>query len=339
MFDEEDLVLDESYGNYNYKDYIHLRYEKTDENFNQDVQKGDGTTKNRKMTKMKQTELSFKDVYMMDLDTLSPVAPVKGSGDYVMLDDYFIWFWSPILGGECVQVFNFLKSHAFGQKDYCYVSIKLICATIGRSENKIKEYLRTLENYGFIVQISRKRRSNNEHVSPFFKIRTMTPILSKELYESLDERVKLEHDKYMNRFRNVELAMHVNGSQTLLDKAVENGIDITEMMHNKRIVTIDSNRQRIKQNVTLFDSEVYIAILKELNSALSNVTFKACTIDSTVIVNSQNKTITYYAKDDMTLDVCKMAYIDELIENMIPITFDNLNGYTVRLNSYEKEPE
>lgn len=338
MFDEEGLVLDESYGNYNYKEFIHLRYEKTNESFNQEVNKNDGTKNSRKMVKMKQIEVNFKDVYEMDLDTLSPVAPRKGDGDFVQLDNYFIWFWSPILGGECTQVYSYLKSLAFG-KDYCYPSIRLISATINRSENNIKKHLKTLEQYGFIVQFNRKKRFNKEPTSPFFKIRKMTPILSKELYEELDERVQIEHDKYLNKFKNIRLAMQIGSSQTLLEKTIENGIDLTEIIRNNRIITIDRNRQIIKQRVTLFDSEVHITILKELNNKMSSVTYKACTLDSTVIVDSENKTINYYAKDDMVLNACIMSNLDGLIKDVIPRTFDNLKDYKVRLYSYEKEPD
>lgn len=326
----------ELYGDYNHKKFKHLRYMDSDETFIQNVAKKDGTTSTRKQTKLKPVEIDFKDVYELDLDTLSPIAPVKGSGDYTAVEDYIIWFWSPILGGECLQVYTFLKSHAFGEKDYCYVSIRLIAKTIGRSENKIKEHLRILEHYGFIVMFNRKKKSNNAPTSPFFKIRKTPPILTEELYNMLDITVQEAHDDYMKKFKDVSFASEIQGSIPLIEEIVSKGIDMNEIYANQKKALVSSNRDRIKERVTVFDLEIGISILKQLDNILPPVAYKTCTTDSTIIVDSINKKLLFYTKDNSSLEVCQMVNLDMKIKDLLP---NNLTGYEVALSSYEIEPD
>lgn len=216
--DKKDLYL-----NYNDKQYAHIRYEPTGEYERQSFARAKSGY--RDVPIMKQVEVDFEEVKNLRLDAMSPNIPLGKQSDFTLLANYLIDFWGAILGDSAISAYMHLLRHCYGEdKDYCYPDIELIAMKMGKKRKAVKEYFETLEEYGFIAIFHRKDILNsNSDVSPLFKVRRYVPILTKELYEQLPDRLKESHDEIMEELAGITFANEIPKTKEIISGAIEKG--------------------------------------------------------------------------------------------------------------------
>lgn len=136
----------------------------------------------------------------------------------------YIWdHWRHSFSAEGVALYGHLKRFCYGEKDYCWLDLKLISQKMNKSRNTVKKVLGVLERYGFVVVFNvQNADKNNLEESPLYKVRKKVLFLPIELYEKLPTELRLNHDRYMQRIvENLDEVIHLDPS-----------VDFTEVYYN-----------------------------------------------------------------------------------------------------------
>lgn len=230
------------YSGYNHKRYAHFRNQSSGQYQLEDFK----SSSNGKRMKpiLKRVEVSFDELMNLNLDSYGVAVPTLETEDFTIVSNYLMDFWGAIMGNCAVDTYLHLKRHAYGKKDYCYVDIDLIALKMKRSKNTVKKYLDQLEEYGFIAIFHRMdKEDRGRDVSPLFKIRRYIPMITKDMYDSLNPKLQKLHDSFMSDLENVNLPDNFNETnnaikdivvkgkvlnsskvKNLIDKSVEEGI-------------------------------------------------------------------------------------------------------------------
>lgn len=222
------------YSSYREEDYIHYRVVKTGVYDSEEVK----SAKNGKRIKpiLKNIKVSFEEVKALRLDSFSPAVPIGDTEDFTVMSNYLIDFWGAIIGSEAVSVYMHLRRYAYGKKDYCFPDIELIALKMNKSVNSVKKYMDVLEEYGFIAKFLRKDKTkNNKDVSPLFKIRRYIPMITREMYDSLPEKLRELHDDVMKELENVTFASNIVGTKNVIEPIVDNGEEINNKEVERKI--------------------------------------------------------------------------------------------------------
>ncbi|MCY9056080.1 helix-turn-helix domain-containing protein [Bacillus spizizenii] len=219
------------YSDYNHERYAHYRNMHTGK---YEVQKVKSAKKGERVKPiLKKVKVSFDEVKNLNLDKVGNVAPTLDTEDFTIVSNYLVDFWGAIMGDSAVSVYLHLKRHAYGKKDYCYVDIEMICLKMNKGRTAVAGYLKTLEEYGFIVTFLRKDITrNNSDASPLFKIRRYVPLLTKEMYDSLHPKLKALHDDFMSEYEGITLNSKVYKTDEIIENIVEDG----EVLNNKEVM-------------------------------------------------------------------------------------------------------
>ncbi|EZH64352.1 hypothetical protein DH09_01170 (plasmid) [Bacillaceae bacterium JMAK1] len=78
------------------------------------------------------------------------------------------------------------------------MSIQSLVQKFGKSANTIRKYLTILEDHSFIMVFHRfDKHSENKATSPLIKVRRYIPFISSEDFMKLPDKIKNEHDKFL----------------------------------------------------------------------------------------------------------------------------------------------
>ncbi len=216
------LSYDDIYASYNHQRYAHFRNKSSGQYKLEDFKPSKSGSRMQPI--LQRVEVSFDEVKNLNLDSYGSVAPTLDTEDFTIISNYLVDFWGAIMGNCAVDAYMHLKRHAYGKKDYCYIDIGLIALKMKRSKNTVKGYLDTLEEYGFIAIFHRiDKENNNRDVSPLFKIRRYVPLITEEMYNGLDPKLKSLHDSFMKNFENVNFAKQTYDTSTLIKGILASG--------------------------------------------------------------------------------------------------------------------
>ncbi|MDX8367174.1 helix-turn-helix domain-containing protein [Cytobacillus sp. IB215665] len=203
--------------------YIHYRNVPTGE-YNIVPVNRDGKVLHIQVPIFKKQEISFDEIKQLNLDDYGKYVEACAE-DVSFVHNYFFDFWGAIMGAEAIALYLLLKRYC-NNKDYCSVDMQTIQMKMKKgSKNSIIKYLNTLEKFGFITKIQRiDLKKNNSDTSPFYKIRRNIPLLSKELAETLPEKLRIEHDEFLE------------SNNTSLDESTNSDQKPVEMLKSSQVV-------------------------------------------------------------------------------------------------------
>lgn len=188
---------------------------------------------------MKEIKVPFNEVRDLNLDKLSPAVPLADTEDFTIMSNYLVDFWGAIIGDSPISAYMHLKRYCYGKKDYCYPDLETIAFKMKKSINALKGYLDILEEHGFIVKFLRRDvTDNNRNVSPLFKIRRTVPIITKEMYDSLPDKLKELHDEYMKNLEGVQFANKIVSTKDAIEPIVDAGEDMNRKEREKQVEEI-----------------------------------------------------------------------------------------------------
>lgn len=228
------MRYDDTYASYNHQRYAHFRNKSSGQYKLEDFKSSKSGSRMQPI--LQRVEVSFDEVKNLNLDSYGSVAPTLDTEDFTIISNYLVDFWGAIMGNCPVDAYMHLKRHAYGKKDYCYIDIGLIALKMKRSKNTVKGYLDTLEEYGFIATFHRiDKEDNNKDVSPLFKIRRYVPLITEEMYNGLDPKLKYLHDSFMKSFEDVNFAKQTYDTDTLIKGILSSGRVINSKSVQKKI--------------------------------------------------------------------------------------------------------
>lgn len=135
-------------------------------------------------------------------------------GHVVMMHEYIWDFWGYYFGSDALAVYGHLLRYAYGKKDWCFPSLKLISIKMGCSLNFVKDQVDILENYGFVYHFTvQDTTRNSKDTTTLYKVRKKVPFLSMDLIEGLPDKLKELHDEFME-----DLLKQESSVPELLDK-------------------------------------------------------------------------------------------------------------------------
>ncbi|NPC93883.1 hypothetical protein HOO54_17085 [Bacillus sp. WMMC1349] len=240
---------------------------------------------------------------------------------FSVVNNYFVDFWGAIIGDSAVSAYLHLKREADKNKEYCYINTEMIRLKMKKSQTELNEYLKTLEDFGFIIIFHRKEQIDSARL---FKIRKHIPLLTDDLYNSLHPQLKELHDDFMSYYLDDEAMFNTNR------KTTEDGID-----NRNQIVTETSTKSGENKD---YEIDRSYPVAKELNESfqqfmmtnLSRPSYETW-IQGLIIGKTNELHYVIYATNEFSMEWIKVKYeglirqyITECIhcdENLIKISY------------------
>lgn len=324
------------YKGYEAKKYVHYRLIETGKFEVEDFKSAKSGKRVRPI--LKEVKISFEEVKSLRLDSMSPAVPMSDTEDFTMISNYMIDFWGAVIGSEPVSVYMHLRRYAYGKKDYCFPDIELIAQKMNKSINSIKKYMSVLEEYGFIAKILRRDvTQNNREVSPLFKIRRYVPMITKEMYDNLPDKLKALHDDFLKNLDGVSFANNIMRTNDALKPIIDNGIEI----NNKEI------EEKIEKIIEIGKMEEFVLnsvsdevrVLNEdfhsyFMSKISKPSYETWLKNSVLIVEKDN--IVLLIQNDFALDWVNNHYLEMIQDWAKKHSLHHLEIKTELINDYVK---
>lgn len=144
-------------------------------------------------------KIDREELYTLSLNPTNSVPGLKG--EYTGIGNYVGTFWTHFMGPTAFAIYFQLEKMAFGDKDHSFPSVKYLAMLTGCSERTIQRNIKKLVELNFVVVVEVKDAITNDQMNNLYLLSTTTPFLSKEQYEQLPDRLKAEHDKYMDKIK------------------------------------------------------------------------------------------------------------------------------------------
>lgn len=248
------------YSKYDAKKYVHYRQVRVGGADIQETKDG----KKRVNPKMEKRKIPFAEIKSLRLDDYGTPIPQPDTEDFTIVQNYLLDFWGAIIG-DAVNVYIHFKRYAYGKKDFCFPDIELIALKMNKSVNTIKKYIDILEEYHFVAKFNRyDATDNNRAVSPFFKIRRQIPLITADMYNELDPKLKKLHDEFMEEYRIETLDSELTEQQAVID----------EMTVGREIVANKETRKKIEKVIKEHNNYEFIWNNIDSESKLDNIKFK-----------------------------------------------------------------
>ena len=137
----------------------------------------------------------FKKVYLSDEEVekicLETGFDVPFYSQKTAIDDYFLDFWTPVLGMGPAFTYIWYVHLMYSGCDEEY-SIRKTSQLMGISANTLRSYLDILEKYGFIFRLYNDTDENTTEAT--IKVRKSTPMLSENILDTLPPMIKEKHE-------------------------------------------------------------------------------------------------------------------------------------------------
>lgn len=201
-------------------------------------------------------------------------------GQFTQIPNYYIRFWQPFIKAEGLALFLTLLSFCF-DKDYCYTSYSKLALYSGKSVNTVKKHLNTLEQYSFIYRFNVKNANTDKvdlEEAPIIKVRQRVPFLSKKELDTLPEPLRLEHDKFMERYMHgvkfndlIDQSDYTEAYKSLLDQGKEKKINDKQLQ--KRIA-LKNSYSKLVDHLQPEELHIFKATMAKLKDRMSKPTFE-----------------------------------------------------------------
>jgi hypothetical protein len=266
---------------------------------------------------------SEKEIRKFSLDKYGQSLPYI-DGELTIFNNYFFDFWGYYLTAEGTSLYGHLKRYAYGNKDWSYPKIPLICAKMNKSRSTVLRFLDILEHYGFVYQfgVINNTRKNVEE-SPVFKIRKQIPLLPKRLIygdpkleipedapvhiknalkreqKGLPDLLKKEHEKFVEK--------HVHDSAVLeesmdFEQIYKTWLNFGELLKKNKSKQPNSSKAKITITKEMTEQEkiLLMYILEEAQKSISKPSFETWFKD--ILLKIDKKTYTIYAPNEFAKD-------------------------------------
>lgn len=274
-------------------------------------------------------EIPFEEIVKLDLNGSSKSIPYTIQ-NVVNLERYMLWYWSPIIGGECVILYLHLWEYCNKEEniDICYPKIDELCDKMKMSRPTLLNKIKILEENNFLIQIQRiNKKYNKRQTSPLFKLRQTVPLLTVDQYNGLPEKIKSKHDEYMNKFAKgqiIQMKDHkINNSNSLL----ENSEILLTKESKKQINDVlekEENMNILQKSLSSEQSELFTttdSVQKTLTAlSVSKPTIDLMYKDINLFLSNSNKTvyIIHGSLDILNLHLSKeYDWLEKSIENTV----------------------
>lgn len=127
-------------------------------------------------------------------------------GDYTGIGHYVGTFWSHFMGPVPFAIYFQLEKMAYGDKDHSFPSVPYLAMLCGCSPRTIQRNMQTLVELGFVVVLEVYDALTNDQMNNVYLLSNTVPFISKAQYNKLPDRLKAEHDKYMDKIKFKSIA-------------------------------------------------------------------------------------------------------------------------------------
>ncbi|BAE82599.1 hypothetical protein [Desulfitobacterium hafniense] len=146
-----------------------------------------------------QEKISFDDA-VVDSFSLEPKNKVPMGQNFVGISNYFLDYWSHILGPNAAFTYIRYVRHIYTSSYEPIISLNKMATYIGISINTLKKYLSDLEHYGFVAifyKDTRMKSKGKEMTNTLvrIKVRKAIPFLTPDLVGRLPKELQDKHKK------------------------------------------------------------------------------------------------------------------------------------------------
>lgn len=204
----------------------------------------------RRQPILEKVVINFEDIEQLDLENRGERVPFTHK-HVINTPLYLMYYWSPIIGDRACFLYLQLLTYCREDRDFLWDKLKEIAVRNKiSSHNTLTKYLDVLEKHNFIVIVHRlNKKDNNRQTSPIIKVRQSIPLLSKELYEQLPERLKQWHDDFMDRYGK---------STKMPEETYKSKETVNELIDNGQVLLTSKTRQRIQELIAEENAIDYI---------------------------------------------------------------------------------
>lgn len=151
---------------------------------------------------------NFSDISGLRLENATPsIRFGVNSPKTVVLDNYIIDYWGYILEPLPFQVLTTLIRWSY-RKGFTNISIVELAERLNKNRETVAKAVDVLESHFFLMKFQRKAVMNGKGESSvtniFIRLREETPLLSNELFETLPEYMKVEHDRLLKSMNDTK---------------------------------------------------------------------------------------------------------------------------------------
>jgi hypothetical protein len=138
---------------------------------------------------------------LLQLTLNTPNAVPHMQGDFTGINHYVGTFWTHFMTPTPFAIYFQLSKMAYGDKEHAFPSVSYLAMLCGCSERTIQRNLPVLVDLGFIIILEVWDSVTGEQLPNVYMLSNTTPFISKEQYNQLPERLKYDHDKYMEKIK------------------------------------------------------------------------------------------------------------------------------------------
>lgn len=268
---------------YKKDEYIHFIYEKTGETKKVKAK----NESERDKPKHNLIEIPFSHIEAMNLNNRGEVVPYSAK-NVINFSRYMAWYWCPIIGADACMLYMHLTEYC-DDTDICYPKLQELADKMKRSKPTITKLLAVLEENNFLVVIHRLNRlANNKETSPIYKLRQTIPLLSKEQYRMLPEKLQDKHDDFMDKYgKYANQELFAFDSSETWNELVGSGEKIISKSTRKKIRDIMYKEQDREYLLTNLEDNVKTDDFhNELMQLVSKPTFDMMYKDTMTVLES-----------------------------------------------------
>lgn len=308
--------------------------------------KGEST---RRKPILERIAINFEDIDELDLENKGEKVPFTHK-HVVNTPLYLLYYWSPIIGDRACFLYLQLLTYCREDKDFLWDKLKELAVRMKTSQNTLNKYLEVLEEHNFIVKIHRLNKlDNNRQTTPIIKVRQSVPLLSRELYEQLPDRLKKWHDEFMQKYgKNTFMPeKEYNSTKTIEELLVNSEVllssktkkKIEELLHEEK--AIDYIKSKLQYSSNLKTVELH-DILQE-QSIVSKPAYDTFFVDSIVYYDDELNCVDFIIKP-LAKTVFTESESGELYKSKIYLMVYQLYGlkadeYQLNLYTFEEYME
>lgn len=284
------------------------------------VRKTDGGKEQRYKIKVKERVYFDEEVVRkFSLERLRTPLP-RVHGHFTSIDNYFFDYWGYFLGCEATALFAHLLRYTMS-KDYCYPDMGLIALKMGKTVKTIRSYMDKLEEYGFIYRFwVQNPERNNVDEAPIIKVRKTIPLLSEDLIKKLPDRLREEHNKYLeNLMESYDIQLKQEES---VNKAYNNLMIHGKVIHSKN--TAEKIRKLMGSNldirVSSKDQVMWNGVLNIMQERISKPSFDTWFTDTAAEFKDKDTMIVY------TTNEFTKTHLEATFDTLLKDILKNLYG-------------
>jgi hypothetical protein len=283
-------------------------------------------------------EIPFDDIISLNLNKSGESIPFSNNG-VINVNRYLFWFWTPIIGSDCISLYILLSEYCNDETDICYPKESELADRLGLSKRTIQRKIPILEENNFLLVINRLNRlANNKETSPIYKMRQTIPLLSREQYHQLPDYLKKKHDKFMDRYgRDSHMEAFLYDSGNTISGLLSNSERVVTKREREQIDNILKNSQqseyivaRLSSERKVFQESFYEVVLANWSKPVFDTAF-----DKSIVVVNEEELYADLILTEVGKEMCESipSYKKRLLEVTSELYGDNvedMNFYTFK---------